>query len=355
MKVFRLAMIACVLIGLAEAVLWVFESLDHAEKASHVQIHAASPASPDSVDEQDPHTLTLQWLKAGAQGDPAPFWDQLIFIAESPDSALLARKRAKSVLLNHSKPQLHAMILNAMAEIEAYNVELQRERDVYTRKRREIDRDIRELKLRYPLADTPQNPDIYGPDEMKELVSYALSYKRDRMILDGALARLSEVLQADVDRIHMDQNVFRSRLAQLQKIMDKPGYLPVADVKTWSPELLSIRERLHTLITFESQNLRLDQLLAHITQLSGVPIELDPQVSEFKSMRINLAITEMDASLAANWTARLVELDAIEVEGRILFVKPDPKRREPRAAQKPRADSTRLENPSIPNESPGDF
>jgi len=356
MKPIRLVMCGCVLIALAVAILRAFEALDRAEKSARaIQAIGGEPFALSAPEEEaTPLDLTLRWLKDGAQGDPAPFWDQLIFIAENHASPPLARKRAKGVLLRHSKPQLHMLILRALAEVDGYEEELRRERAIYTRKRKEVERDIQDLKLRYPLADVEKDPNLLGPEEMKELVSYAHAYKRDRMVLDSALARLSEVLQADVQHIQMEQNVFRTQVAQLQKIMDSPGYLPLADVKAWNPALLPIKERLHALITFESVNMRLEELLAHLTQLSGIPMDLDPQVSEMKNIRVTLRITDHDASLAANWTARMVDLDAVETDGRIVLTPPNAKRRHDDDDAQPERPG-RSERPSVPNDAPGDF
>jgi len=340
----RLIGCGLVLVAISFAIVRLFEAIEADRQQAHARELLLTSEKP-RVAESELNEATL-WLEK-PQGSPVVFWEQLVALAEDARTPAPKQARAKEQLRLHSKARLHELIFRAMAEADGCEEELRAERELYARKRKVIERDIAELKLRYPLADAPRDPNI-SPEEMQELISYALSYKRDRMVLDSGLERLSEVLAADTQRITMEQNVFRSHAAQLQKFLSDPGYLPIAPPKTWDPALLPPRLRLHLPVTFDALSVRLADLMPHITQLSGVPVELASEVKELKELHISLRIDEQSVSLATNWTARLADLDVIERDNRLILIVPDPKK------APPVVNPTR-ERPSAPNDAPGDF
>jgi len=340
-----------VLVALSFATVRLFEVLESAQQQARARETSSEKQSAEEraaeKQAEDPGKIAAELWIQDPQGSPVAFWGSLVALAEDPRTPPQTQKRAQQQLRAHSRARIHELILRAMVDVDGSERELREERELYTRKRKEILRDISELKLRYPLAEGPRDPNT-SPEDMQQLAAYALSYKRDRMILDGGLARLSEVLEADTQRITMEQNVFRSHACQLQKFLDAPGYLPVAPPKTWDPTLLPPRLRRHLPVTFESVNLRLGDLLEHLSQLSGMPVELATDVAQMKELHITLRITDQDASLAANWTARLADLDIAERDDGLVLIAPDPKKAHPVA-------NPSRDRPAIPNDTPGDF
>lgn len=342
----RLVACGLVLVAMSIAIVRVFELIESAQATAK-----SAPPAPVietiPIPAAEPSPLEI-WLN-DPQGDPAPFWSDLVTLAENPATPVATRERVRLILARYSMPHIHELIRRAKVEVDECEAEFRVERQRRDQKAREIERDIEELKLRYPLAASDKDPNLYGPEEMKELVSYAHSYKRDRMVLDGALARLGEVLDADYRRIRLEQSVFKSQICQLERILDKPGYLPVASPENWDPKLLPPEQRVHAHVSFESMDVRLEELTKHLTQICGVPIAFDPDVNDLKNTHINLRVEDMDVTNAAAWVARLADLDVVkEGDGFVLYQHGRKKKIAPERVDRPAI-------PNVPNDTPQDF
>ena len=101
----------------------------------------------------------------------------------------------------------------------------------------------------------------------------------------------------------------QSRLLQLRQLVNSGEPILPADIPTWTPAKLPFEQRLACKVTFEFVDMPLTDALAWMGDVCGAKFEASEKVVAAGAPSINLRVTDMNASLATEWIARLCDLD----------------------------------------------
>jgi chemotaxis protein histidine kinase CheA len=242
-------------------------------------------------------------------------WDTLQQASRQSDDPEV-RNRLQQALAAPTQRLLSKALAEAARQIEALDKQTEQDRQKIAEEsaaanKTELAESEKAQKLEAELAKMAATPEREAAAKKLEAAKQAM---------DAAAEKVAK-LKLKVDEVYTQFRLKRDRLKtredQIRHVIDCGDVLGRNPPAEWSPALLPFARRLKLPVTFEFNDTPLREALKRVSELSGATFELGAGTAA-DDTPITLRVTDMPVLLAAEWVARLAELEVRTEESKVV-------------------------------------